>query len=67
MARFRNGVETVPSTLRQAYGVDRMPCRGKAKTTILFGCKIGALNFRKLLAYRRRTGNYAQNPVLSMG
>lgn len=30
-----------------------------------FGCKIAALNFKKLLTFRKGLGRYAQNPVLA--
>lgn len=66
-ARLRNGVETVPSMMRRVHGVDGMPCRGTIMTTIFFGFIVGAFNFAKLLTFRRGTGNYAENPVLSMG
>ena len=64
LARIRNGVETVPSLLRNKYHVDKMP-RGLQKARFYFGCKIGALNFRKLFTFLKGRGNYAQNPVLS--
>lgn len=63
--RIRNGVETVPSILRRIYHVDRMPARGLIRGRFFFGCKIGAVNFRKLFAYRKGLGNYARNPVLA--
>lgn len=63
--RIRNGVETVPSMLRRLYHADRMPVRGLLRGKFFFGCKIGALNFRKLFSYRKGMGHYAQNPVLA--
>lgn len=51
LSRVRNGVETIPSTLRRKYGIDTMPVRGKIRMKHFFGFKIGALNFRKLLKY----------------
>ncbi len=63
-ARIRNGVETVPSILRRIYHADRMLVRGLTKTGFFFGCKVAALNVKKLLTYHRGTGNYAQNPLL---
>jgi hypothetical protein len=63
-ARIRNGVETVPSNLRNNYDLDKLP-RGKQRGKFFFGSKIGALNFRKLFNFRRGRGNYAQNPALS--
>lgn len=63
--RIRNGVETVPSMLRRLYHADRMPVRGLLRGRFFFGCKIGALNFRKLFSYRKGRGHYAQNPILT--
>lgn len=65
LARIRNGVETVPSILRRIYHADRMPVRGLTRTGFFFGCKVAALNVKKLLTYHRGTGNYAQNPLLA--
>lgn len=63
--KIRNGVETVPSMLRRQYHADRMPVRGLIRGRFFFGCKIGALNFRKLFTYRKGLGHYAQNPILA--
>lgn len=48
IGRIRNGVETVPSVIRNKYNVDRIPVRGKLRTKLFFGFKIAALNFTKL-------------------
>ena len=64
LARIRNGVETIPSLLRNKFNVDKMP-RGKQRSRLFFGCKIGALNFKKLMTYLKGRGNYAQNPILT--
>lgn len=64
LARLRNGVETLPSLLRRRYRVDRMPVRGKIRSGFFFGCKVAALNVRKLFTFRNGLGNYAQNPIL---
>jgi hypothetical protein len=56
LAKFRNGVETIPSVLRRCYGIDRMPVRGLIRMKHLFGIKIGAVNFRKLLKYKNSSG-----------
>ena len=64
-ARLRNGVETIPSSLRKNYRVDRMPVRGRVRSKFFFGAKIAALNFRKLLTFYRGQGHYAQNPLLA--
>ena len=55
LARIRNGVETVPSILRRIYHADRMPVRGLTRTGFFFGCKVAALNVKKLLTYHRGT------------
>ena len=53
ISRIRNGVETVPSVLRNKYAVDKMPVRGKLKTKQFFGFKVAALNFSKLIRFTR--------------
>ena len=63
-ARIRNGVETIPSILKNVYNANRMPVRGKIKSKFFLGGKIAALNFKKLFRYRKGQGNYAQNPIL---
>lgn len=50
-ARFRNGVEAIPSLLRRRYQVDKIPTHGKNRTRLHFGFKIAALDFQKLLDY----------------
>lgn len=50
-AKNRNGVESLPSTLRRKYDVDKMPVRGRIRTKFYFGFKVAALNFRKLCKY----------------
>lgn len=50
-ARFRNGVEAIPSLLRRRYHVDKIPTHGKNRTRLYFGFKIAALDFQKLLDY----------------
>ena len=51
IGRIRNGVETVPSILRNKYTVDKMAVRGKLKTKQFFGFKVAALNFSKLMRF----------------
>lgn len=51
LARFRNGVETVPAALRSRHHVDKMPVRGYIKTKLFFGFKIAGMNARKLIRY----------------
>ncbi|MBO4228842.1 MAG: DDE transposase, partial [Clostridia bacterium] len=65
--RFRNGVETLPSILKNVYNVNKMPVRGKIHCKFFFGSKVAALNFKKLLGFRRGTGKYAQNALLTAG
>lgn len=62
-AKLRNGVETVPANIRKNYHLDKLP-RGLQRGSFFFGCKIAALNFRKLFNFRKGLGNYAQNPAL---
>ena len=63
LTRFRNGVETVPSYLRRAHGVDHMPVRGLQRCKQFLGLKIGGSNFKKLCKYLQRQDSYAINPV----
>lgn len=62
-SRFRNGVETIPSILRRKYGIDHMPVRGLIRTKFYFGCKIGALNFKKFWKFMQRQDGCAQKAV----
>lgn len=64
LARLRNGVETIPSILKNIYDADHMPVRGLMRCKFFFGGKIGALNVRKYLRFLAGTGHYAPNPVL---
>ena len=64
-ARLRNGVETIPSVLKNVYDVNHMPVHGKLRCKFFFGSKIAALNFMKLFRYRKNQGHYAQNPLLA--
>ena len=64
-AKLRNGAETVPSLLKNIYGVNKMRVHGKLRCKFYFGSKIAALNFRKLFRFRKGLGHYAQNPVLA--
>ena len=63
-ARLRNGVETIPSLLKNRYGVNRIPVHGMIRCKFYFGSKVAALNFRKLFRYRKGSGHYALNPAL---
>lgn len=51
LARFRNGIETVPATLRSRHHVDKMPVRGYIKPKLFFGFKVAGMNARKLIRY----------------
>ncbi len=62
--RLRNGIETIPSVIRRNYHLDKLP-RGKQHGKFFFGCKIAALNFRKLFCFRKGLGCYAPNPLLA--
>ena len=53
IGRIRNGVETVPSVIRNKYLVDQMPVRGKLRTKQFFGFKVAALNISKLIRYTK--------------
>ena len=63
--RIRNGIEAVPSILRNHYHIDDMPVRGKIPSKFFFGAKISAVNFKKLLRQRRGLCCCPHNPLLS--
>ncbi|MCD8325708.1 MAG: transposase [Lachnospiraceae bacterium] len=65
ISSFRNGVETIPSILRRKYHIDTMPVRGKLRMKFFFGCKIGALNFKKFCKYMQGLDNCAQNAAIA--
>jgi hypothetical protein len=62
-AILRNGVETVPSNLRMNDYLEKIP-RGKQRGKVFFGNKIRAMDFKKLVNFRKGRSYYAQNPVL---
>ena len=62
--KIRNGVETVPSMLRNVYHADRTRAKGTIRTRFFTGCKVAALNFRKLFTFRTGLGRYAENSLL---
>ena len=64
LARFRNGVETVPAALRNRHHVDRMPVRGYIKTKLFFGFKVAGMNARKLIRYLTGLVKVATYPEL---
>lgn len=51
LARFRNGIETVPAALRKRHHVDQIPVRGYIRTKLFFGFKIAGMNARKYIRY----------------
>jgi len=57
ITRIRNGIETVPSIIRNKYRADKMPVRGKLKTKLFFGFKVVALNFSKLIRFTKKSLN----------
>lgn len=61
----RAGVEGIPSVIRRKYQVDAMPVRGLLRSKIVFGFKIGAYNFNKLLRYLKKKGILTSNTILS--
>jgi len=64
LARFRNGVESLPSIIRRKYHADKMPVRGKLKTKLFFGFKVAALNFQKLLNFESSLDSCTLKPEL---
>ncbi|MDD4528138.1 MAG: transposase [Candidatus Margulisbacteria bacterium] len=64
LARFRNGVESLPSILRRKYRVDKMPVRGKLRTKLHFGIKVAALNFQKLFNFTNSSVSCTLEPEL---
>ena len=63
-AKFRNGVETIPSNIRRNYHLEKIPS-GKQRGKFFFGAGIAVLNSRKLFNYVKGLGHYALNPVLT--
>ncbi len=64
LARFRNGVESLPSVIRRKYHADKMPVRGKLKTKLFFGFKVVALNFQKLFNFENSLDSCTLKPEL---
>lgn len=63
--RIRNGVESIPSILRNRYHVDKITARGLIPSKFFFGAKISAIYFNKLLRQRRSQFCYTSNPMLT--
>jgi len=51
---FRNAVEGIPSTLRRAYNVDRIPLRGLVRKKQNLGIKFMAINAKRAIKYQQR-------------
>lgn len=65
LAKYRNGVETIPAALRKRHDVDHMPVRGLLRCRIFFGFKVAALNVRKFVRYMAGLDKCASNPALA--
>ena len=63
--RIRNGVESIPSILRNRFDVDKIPTCGKFPSKFYFGAKISAVNFRKLFRFRKGLGWHPYNPIIA--
>lgn len=63
--RIRNGIESIPSILRNQFKVDKIPVRGKIPSKFYFGAKISALNFRKLFRFRKGLSCHPYNPIFA--
>ena len=53
---FPNGVEGLPSVLRQVYGIDKVLVRGLTRSRIWDHGKVMAFNFRSFFEYCRKNG-----------
>ncbi|WP_242861571.1 transposase [Cellulosilyticum ruminicola] len=62
----RTGVEGIPSVIRRKYQVDAMPVRGLLRLKIVFGFKIGAYNFNKLIRYLKKKSILSSDTILSI-
>jgi hypothetical protein len=65
LQKFRNGVESIPSTLRRKYNVDRMPVRGLNPTRLWFGFKVAAFNCKKLFDYLKKQDKCVLFPAVA--
>ncbi len=63
LAKYRNGVETIPAVLRKRYHVDKMPVRGLKRCRFFFGFKVAAMNVRKLVKYMTSLDLCGLNPI----
>lgn len=51
LTHFRNGIEGMPSVLRRAYQVDRIPFRGFVRKKHSLGMKLIAINSKRAIQY----------------
>jgi len=51
---FRNAVEGIPSALRRAYNVDRIPFRGLVRKKHSIGIKFMAINAKRAIKYQQK-------------
>ena len=63
--RIRNGVESIPSLMRNRYHVDKIPVRGLIPSKFFFGAKVSSINFNKLLRQRRGLFCCTSNTLLA--
>lgn len=54
LARYRNGVESIPSLFKRKYKVDDMPVRTHLKSKLFFNLKVAANNVKKFLTFNSR-------------
>ena len=52
IASKRAGVEGIPSILRRQYDIDHLPVRGKVRSKVWLGFKIGAINCKRYIKSR---------------
>ncbi len=65
LSHVRNGIEAVPSQLRNNHHVDKIPSLGLNRVRLWFGFKVGALNMSKVFRYSRLQDKCAQNSAKS--
>ena len=57
---FRNAVEGIPSELRRAYNVDRIPFRGLVRKKRSLGIKFMAINAKRAIKYQQKKEKVTQ-------
>lgn len=65
LSHVRNGIEAVPSQLRNNFHIDKIPARGLARVRLWLGFKVGGLNLSKCFRYFRLLDKCAQNSAKS--